>query len=118
MRRSQQKEEITAWMGEEMRVEGGSIRFEGCLRVDGQLTGGSVAGDTLIVGERARISGKLSVQVLTVYGRVEGRVEVVREVHLLPGAVFSGEMILHAPTLVVDPGATFHGRVRMVAEAS
>ena len=104
---------LDAWFGDEMLIEGGAMRFEGSLRVDGSIRDGHIVGGSLIVGEPAKVDGRLTLDKVEVYGQLEGRVEISGEARIEPGGSFRGEMILDEPSLVIEEGGAFHGRVRM-----
>lgn len=114
-RRAGSREPITAWLGEEIRLEKGRISFEGSLRIDGTIVDGRLAGPVLIVGRGASVTGHIAVQNLVVYGRVNARAHVTESAVVAAGGVFAGEMVLERPVLTVEDGGQFEGRVRMVA---
>jgi len=105
---------INAWIGEEIVVTGGTVTFEGVLRVDGRVRDAQLVGQGLIVGERARVAGRIEVDELAVHGTLEGTAVVRRSAVISPGGAFRGEMILERPVLEVQEGGTFEGRVRTV----
>ncbi len=109
-------DEITAWLGEEVRIESGSLRFEGCLRVDGRVLDGKLTGENLVVGESGKVSGHVSVDTLEIYGDLEGRAEVKTSFELQPGASFRGELFLGGSELNVREGSRFHARVRTAGQ--
>ncbi len=112
-RKAAAREPITAWLGEEIRLIKGQLSFEGSLRIDGTIVDGRLSGPTLIVGQGARVSGRIEVQSLVVYGHVEGRVRVKESATIATGGVFAGEMVLDRPVLTVEDGGLFEGRVRL-----
>lgn len=109
------RESITAWLGEEIRLERGRLSFEGSLRIDGTIVDGRLAGPMLIVGRGATVTGRIDVQNLVVYGRVNAHAHVKESAVIAPGGLFSGEMVLERPVLTVEDGGQFEGRVRMVS---
>ena len=115
MPRRSGREAISAWLGDEIRLEKGQLSFEGALRIDGTIVDGKLSGPVLIVGQGARVSGQIKVRSLVVYGRVNARAHVAESAVIAPGGFFAGEMVLERPTLTVEDGGVFQGRVRMVS---
>lgn len=105
------KPPIDAWLGEEIRFEGGQLHFEGSLRIDGRLDKVKLTGPCLVVGERAEVTGRVEVDRLEIYGRVGGEAVVAEEVLVAPGGSFHGDLRLRRPALRVLEGAEFRGRV-------
>ena len=103
---------IKAWFGEETRIEGGALRFEGCLRVDGRVVDALLAGPSLIIGENAVVSGRVDVEQLEVYGRLKGTAVVSQSLNVAPGGVFEGELEMRRPDLTVAPGGRCHVKVK------
>ncbi len=113
MARRAAREAITAWLGEEIRLERGKLSFDGSLRIDGTFVDGTLTGPVLIVGKGAKVSGKVRVKQLIVYGRIDARAYVLESATIAAGGVFSGEVVLEKPVLTVEEGGVFQGRVRM-----
>lgn len=111
-RRLLKEDQINAWLGEETRLEGGTLRFDGCLRIDGKVLDASLEGQALIIGEQARVTGRITVEQLTIYGEAEVLARVARRAWIAPGGVFEGEMELLEPVLTVDEGGRFQGKVK------
>lgn len=107
------KAAIDAWLGHQIVMEGGGLRFEGTLRIDGEVLDGSLSGPTLVIGESARVTGSIDVDRLEVYGRVDARAKVGSSATIAPGGLFEGEMVLREPALSVEEGGRFKGKVRM-----
>jgi cytoskeletal protein CcmA (bactofilin family) len=112
-RSSERSEPINAWLGREIRLEGGELSFEGCLRIDGAIVSGSLTGPSLVVGEEASVSGRLEVGRLTVYGRVDAEALVADEVLIAPAGEFRGDLRLRTPQLTVEDGGTLNASVRV-----
>ncbi len=104
-------EAINAWLGEEVRLSGGTLRFAGCLRVDGRLGGVTLEGGVLVVGEQASVSGRLDVDELIVFGTVDATAHVRTAVRIAAGGLFRGELHLERPALRVEDGGRFQARV-------
>ncbi|HHC71522.1 MAG TPA: polymer-forming cytoskeletal protein [Thiotrichales bacterium] len=104
-------EAINAWLGEEVRLSGGVLHFAGCLRIDGRLSGVTLEGGVLVVGEQASVSGRLEVDELIVFGVVDAVARVRNVVRIAAGGLFRGEMQLLRPGLRVEEGGRFQARV-------
>ena len=107
------KAAIDAWLGHQLMMEGGGLRFKGTLRIDGEVLDGSLSGPTLVIGESARVTGSIDVDRLEVYGHVDARARVGASATVAPGGVFEGEMVLREPALSIEEGGRFKGKVRM-----
>lgn len=116
-RRAAPREPMTAWLGQEIRLERGRLSFEGSLRIDGTIVDGHLTGPQLVVGAGATVTGRITVENLVVYGNVNARAHVSESAVIAPGGVFAGEMVLERPILMVEEGGRFEGRVRMVGPA-
>ena len=84
-----------------LRISG---RFEGTLETRGELT----------VGEKAQVRAQITGEVITIAGRVEGKVIAKRSLKIVPPAVVIGEV--SAPILHVEPGAHLEGTVHMTGQ--
>lgn len=102
---------IGAFLGPES-VYTGRLEFEGSVRVDGRFTG-EISGGVLLVGESARIEGKIVVEELQSAGAVSGEVLAGRRVSLSRTSAFSGT--LRTPALSVEEGAVLKGEVDMLS---
>lgn len=86
----------------------GSLTFRGDLTFDGRLEGGGITGKTLILGSRARVTGDIVADELTVDGIVTGNVTVTGKCELKGSAQVIGNIT--AGRLVMGDGATFIGQ--------
>jgi cytoskeletal protein CcmA (bactofilin family) len=111
-------EPINAWLGREIRLEGGELHFDGCLRLDGEVLAGSLSGPSLVVGEGARVSGRLEVRRLTVYGQVEAEARVSEEVWVAPDGALHGDLTLGTSRVTIEDGATLEARVHVQQAAA
>ncbi len=92
------------------RVEG-DIRFEGGLRVDGQVKGNlqGKPASLLVISEQARLEGEVVAAQAIVNGTVLGTVQVSDRLELQPKARITGDV--HYRTLEMHPGAVVEGRL-------
>lgn len=93
----------------------GDIQFAGGLRVDGQVVGNVQGLDdgALVVSEKARIEGKVSVSRLILNGEIAGPIEVSQYVELQAQARVRGDV--RYKTLEMQPGAVVEGRLLHLA---
>lgn len=92
----------------------GSITFKGHLTFDGQLRDGNIIGETLTVGPKARITGNIDVETLTLHGAVTGDVSVAGKCELKGSANLVGGLTTNR--LVMDEGATLIGKAEITPE--
>ena len=85
----------------------GSLKFTGGVLFEGKFTGGLIEGDSLVVGESAEIRADIIVGNLTIFGRVDGDVDVSEKCQLRPTAHLYGN--LKTQRIAMDEGATFAG---------
>ena len=91
----------------------GDISFVGGLRVDGEITGNvSTTGErngTLVVGEHARMEGKLSASRLLINGKVIGPTISTEFVELQSHAQVMGNVYYNG--IAMHPGAVVDGQL-------
>lgn len=91
----------------------GNLNFAGGLRVDGRVEGDVVAADpkngTLVVSEKAVITGSVRCSHLILNGEINGPIEVLKYVELQPKAKVRGD--LSYQTLEMHAGAIIEGRL-------
>ena len=91
----------------------GEANFKGMLRVDGGLSGRvSSADGTLIVSTNGRVDANVEVAVAQIYGTVNGDIIASKRIEMGRVAKVSGN--IQTPALVIENGAVFEGRCRMV----
>lgn len=97
-----------------VRLEG-KIEAPGTLRIDCEMKGEVVSGETLIMGEKANFSGQAHGNYIVVSGRFDGTIQAKGKVEIKTKAIVTGE--IHTPCLIIEPGAIFDGRVHMLSAA-
>ena len=109
---------IGSLVGEGMVVQG-DLQFRDGLRVDGEVHGNVVAaGDgpsLLVVGDKARILGKVSAGHLIVNGELRGPVHCTELLELQPRARIVGDV--RYATLEMHAGAWVEGELRPLHSA-
>lgn len=103
-------EELNGFMDEGTEFLG-ELRFRNTFRVDGRLRGRIVSDNTLVVGESAKVEAEIDCGVVSIRGRVVGRVQGRQRIELLAGAHVKGTLV--APKLVIEDGAVFEGDCEM-----
>lgn len=101
---------LQASLGKGSRVEG-KLRFEGSVRIDGQVDGEIEAQDSVIIGETAEINAHLTAGTVVVKGKVNGDVNARKRVELQAPARLTGNIT--TPSLVIHEGVIFEGHCSM-----
>ena len=103
-------ENITTYIGKDTEFEG-KLRFYGTIRIDGQFKGEIMGEGTLIVGEGATIDADIHVSQIFNSGRIQGDVTADNKIEIrAPGKILGN---IHAPSIVINEGATIEGNCRM-----
>ena len=89
----------------------GEVSFHDTLRIDGTFQGAVRSGRRLIIGESADVDAEIKVAIVTVAGRLRGRVKASERVELHPTA--RAECAIECESLVVHEGARFDGQCTM-----
>ena len=104
------KTEIDSLVGISARIEG-NLCFTGGLRIDGEVNGDVIVGDSaqnvLIVSEHARIAGNVHCATLIVEGYIAGDVYATELLELQPKGRIIGNV--HYKRLEMHSGATVAG---------
>ena len=93
----------------------GEVSFHDTLRIDGKFQGAVRSGRRLIIGESADVDAEIQVAIVTVAGRLRGRVKASERVELQPTA--RAECTIECEALVVHEGARFDGQCAMSKKA-
>lgn len=91
----------------DMTVEG-TLSGKGRLVVKGVVKG-TISGETVIISEKGRVSADATVQMMTIGGSFDGKVEAAKELVILATGKCSGEVICN--DLVVEAGAQLNASV-------
>jgi len=113
-RRKPSSEEISGFLDQGTAVTG-ELQFAGTLRIDGNFHGSIMTNDILIVGEHAVIHADIQAGEIEIHGRVFGNIQGRRRIEIHPTGYVHGDV--QATVFVVNPGATFDGRSRMINES-
>ena len=104
------KDQINAFLGAET-VYHGQLTFQGAVRIDGTFIGEIRSEGTLIIGQEAKIEGKIYVGQFVLSGQMTGEVAASQKAVLHRGAKLIGNLV--APVLIMEEGAKLDGQVFM-----
>ena len=86
----------------------GTIKFQKELLIDGKVEGEINSDGALTVGENADIRAEIKTKAITIYGKVQGNVNVTERCELKSKCTLQGD--LKAARLIIEEGATFIGK--------
>ncbi len=89
----------------------GKLSSKGNVRVDGIVKGDVNVTGNVTIGESGDINGQVNADIITVGGKVVGKLNAKEKVVLEGKAVLKGDLI--AKILVVEAGAKFDGNSKM-----
>lgn len=84
------------------------------IRVDGQVDGTLFSEGKVVVGETARLSGKLFATNIDFWGKMDGDIFVKDTLSLKSSAVVNGN--IHVRRIQVEMGAQINGSFKMISE--
>lgn len=109
--------EAGEWIGfldKGVKLEG-TLELTGTFRIDATVKGNIISGQSLILGENAKVEGQIEGNHVVVGGRFDGVIFAKGRVEIQPKGVVTGE--IHAPCLVIEAGGIFDGRCHMLASS-
>jgi cytoskeletal protein CcmA (bactofilin family) len=101
---------LTTFIDEDSDIEGHYL-FKGTLMLNGRFKGDISSSDTLIIGEKGKVTGDIRVGQLFVSGEIVGSVSCTERVELKRTARVFGDV--EAPLVVLEEGVLFEGHCRM-----
>ena len=101
---------LTAFIDQGSHFEG-KLSFKDTVRIDGSFQGEISSENTLIVGESGEVEAAITSTNVIVSGRVVGNIEARRQVVLHKTASVQSDIV--TPSLIVEEGAEFNGRISM-----
>lgn len=104
------KPEVNAHLGQGAKIEG-KLTFKGSVHIDGCVEGEIHADDTVVLGESAVVTAKITAAKVIAQGRIEGDIEATQRIELRAPASLVGN--IRTPVLVIHEGVTFEGRSDM-----
>lgn len=89
----------------------GTLKIDGSVRIDGQMTGEIDAKETVYVAESAKMNAKVRAAYVIIAGTFEGEVDCTERLQVMPSGRVKAE--LTTKSLTVFEGAVIEGQVRM-----
>jgi cytoskeletal protein CcmA (bactofilin family) len=105
-----QAEDVIAFVGKGVEFKG-TITYNGTVRIDGILDGEIHTEGTLLIGEEAVLTAKVSAGTVISKGKITGDISAKEKVRLLSPAILNGSV--KAPTLSMEEGVLFNGNIEM-----
>lgn len=105
-----QAEDVIAFVGKGVEFKG-TITYNGTVRIDGILDGEIHTEGTLLIGEEAVLTAKVSAGTIISKGKITGDLTAKEKVRLLSPAILNGSV--KAPTLSMEEGVLFNGNIEM-----
>jgi len=105
-----QAEDVIAFVGKGVEFKG-TITYNGTVRIDGILDGEIHTDGTLLIGEEAVLTAKVSAGTIISKGKITGDISAKEKVRLLSPAILNGSV--KAPTLSMEEGVLFNGSIEM-----
>lgn len=105
-------QEFDTIVGEDVELAG-SIKNSGSILINGTVKGDVISDESVVVGVNAKVVGPIKAQNVQVAGAVEGSIEALETLEMLPESRVDGDV--KVKTLNVQPGAIFNGSSSMVA---
>ena len=102
--------ELTAFIGEGVEIEG-KYRFSGVVMLDGKISGEISSSETLIIGDKGRVTANIRGGAVIIRGELIGNVLATERIELRPSARVAGD--LEAPIVVITEGVQFEGHCRI-----
>ncbi len=89
----------------------GKLSSKGNVRLDGTVKGDVNVNGNVTIGESGDINGEINADIITVGGKVVGKLNAKEKVVLEGKAVLKGDLV--AKILVIEAGAKFDGNSKM-----
>ncbi len=102
---------LTTFLGEGVEFEG-TLWAKETLRIDGRIRGEIKSNSTVVIGQTADVEANVTSQNVIVIGALAGNVDASRQLVVNKSGRLKGNVT--TPSLVIEPGALFNGRTKMV----
>ena len=89
----------------------GTLKFEGTVRIDGQVEGEVTAQESVIIADSAIVKAKVSADTIIITGKVTGDITARRRVEIRAPGQLHGNVT--TPSLVIHDGVLFEGQCSM-----
>ena len=90
----------------------GRLQFEGTARIDGHFQGEIFTPDILVIGDEAKVSGRIEADVVVISGQFTGDIFATHRVEIQSPAVVHGNV--QTAILQIEEGAVFEGKTKML----
>ncbi|MGE5423019.1 MAG: bactofilin family protein [Ignavibacteriales bacterium] len=94
----------------------GDIRAEGSMRIDGAVEGRVELSGDLIIGEKGKVKGQMSLGNVLVAGKVIGDIKAQGKVKVTATGTIYGDV--ESETFVLEEGGKFQGTCKMASAAT
>lgn len=106
------QDDISGFLAEGTEIKG-EIRFREMMRIDGKVGGTIVSEGELVIGESGEVEAEVKVGILSVSGKLTGKVHAAEKIEIHPKGRVTGELTLAKPNLVIHEGGVFEGTIEM-----
>jgi len=113
-KRNASSHDWTGFLEQGVKLEG-KLESSGTFRIDSAVKGTLISRETLILGEHAAVEGEINGSNIIIAGRFDGTIRAVKRVEIQPKGIVTGD--IHAPCIIIDPGAVFEGQCHMPGSA-
>jgi cytoskeletal protein CcmA (bactofilin family) len=90
----------------------GTLELSGTFRIDAEMKGTILARESLVLGENAKVEGKIEANQVLIGGRFDGVITAKSRVEIQAKGVVTGEIF--SPCLVIEAGGIFDGQCHML----
>ena len=106
------QDDISGFLAEGTEIKG-EIRFREMMRIDGKVGGTIVSEGELVIGESGEVEAEVKVGILSVSGKLTGKVHAAEKIEIHPKGRVTGDLTLAKPNLVIHEGGVFEGTIEM-----
>ena len=103
---------VKGYLGSDVRMDG-SLETNDSLRIDATFVGNVSSSNSVVVGTRGRVMGKIQAPVIKVDGWVEGDLKAGKLVEVLGNARIKGNIYTPVGGLKMGFGGEFNGKFIM-----
>ena len=89
----------------------GEMTLTNPILIKGNITGSITSGSSLFVGEHAHLKANIDAPVVSIRGRVTGKVYARKRLELFKTGTLKGEV--HTSDLIIQSGSLFNGKCKM-----
>ena len=108
--KSQNKDQITAYLGPDVHIEG-KLSFQNSVLIEGRFNGEIESGGSLIIGENAEVDAQITTKTIAIKGKVKGSIQASERVELQGNGELQGDIV--TPSLQMDETVIFQGSCSM-----